>query len=675
MSEVIRATDTIIVESEESSQDLNQSRIVPRELNFDFGQFFLPNEKQKSFDIRYFRQISEGQEISAIVNPHARLGTLTTYDERIFYALIEIWLEQSKPDVCFFSERELARRIKSSWGKGGMTICDSLNRLRGVLIEWQGSFYDSAQDKFTSICQPFSILNHLKIISTRDKGIGSQIAEFRFDERVIENLNSNFSRPVLFDVILSFKRPIAQAMYTFVEPKLYGTKQYHCKTGKLIENLGLRGKSYKYKSARVQKLEALEELIGKPLGFGEVIESYKIREGKDDAVVVISRSGEEGCIKGKKGIPNREIETEVIESLESVKAQPEEQKLKQKAAEKRQEPRQKPEKPQPREIPNPTSEKPSQGESGLHGVAEVFDSMPSAPDSEALNSEALELLKYFDSVFNLNSDLNPNDVPKAELFVERYSLAAGKFLVDFAHRQESEPARFSDILGHRAEALEAFRHKPKKSEAKVIPINAVPDDLDLKAIHHFHQKFGGRIQASDKVRSKVQSLIKAHSFDFAIFLVDFVSKKISDSHSNYQPKSFNGILSSQNEALEEYEKGKRRKQQEKRLAQKLAEVKHENARLDHEKAYRGDYYEYVNELVCSLGDEYPDRFNEFRCWQAEQRREKENLEGNLREVSLRVFDSEGQIILRLAQFFKNDRNIHIPDFWEWDSTKNPNSFS
>ncbi len=684
MSEVFPATDTIIAEEEDSSQDPNQLRIVPRELNFDFGQLFYPQERRKIFEIRCFRQNTDDQQTRVIIKPDVTLGTLTTLDERVFYALIEIWKEQGKAQIGLFSEREILRRINSKWGeKTRDSVRDSLKRLRLVGIEWVEAFYDSVTKKFIGADDnPFTILSHLRIISTSNQGIGSQISEFSFDNKVVRNLNSNYSRPVRFDVILSFRSPLAQAMYTFVEPKLYGTNGYHCKTKRLVEKLGLLGKIYKHKSARVREFGKLDkELLGKPTGFGEMIERYEIREGKDDAVLEIGRSGE-SRIKGKK-VEEVEVKAFVIESLQSVET--DEQKPMQKASQKQREKQHKAKKRQSKEETASTSEKPSQSDSELQELSEIFESATSFTDaSEALNAEALELLKYFDSVFNLDSDLDQNDVPKAELFIERYSLSAGKFLVDFAHRQGGEPKRFSDILSHRAEALEAFKHqrqpgKSKNSEAKVVSLNATPDEADLKAIHHFHKKFGGRIQASEKVRSKVQSLIKAHSLDFAIFLVDFVQKKISESHSSYEPNSFSGILSSQNEALEEWERGKRRKQQREREERKVLERRLEDARYNHEKTFLGDYHDYVNELICSLGDEYPERFNEYRVWEAEQRQQKEDFnrslrEKNIKEISLQVFNSERQVIFRLTQFFKNDRNIHIPDFWEWDSTHNPNCF-
>ena len=651
MTEIIPATATIVAEDLDQSQGLNQPRIVSRELNFDFGQFFYPQERRRIFETRYLQaettdERGNRQGISAIVNPHARLGTLTTLDERVFYALIEIWQEQSKPNVCLFSEREIARRIRVQWGGDtAKAIHDSLTRLAGVQIEWQGSFYDSVKGGLTEIRNPFCILNHLEFVSTKTQHVRTQRAEFGFNQRVVKNLNSNHSRPVRFDVILSFRYPLAQALYTFSEPKLYGTKEYHRRTKKLVGDLGLIAKSWQRRAIRVQEFTKLQkELIGKPTCFGEIIESYEIVSGKDDAVLVITRSGA-GRIKGRK--------VEVLETPQAKRL---------KSSQKPHKPCQEAEKVQHKETPTPVSEKPAQGDSGFQELSTVFEDLTSSADiSGEVNAQALELLRYFDSVFGLSSDLNQNDVPKAELFVERYSLSAGKFLVDFAHRQGSEPTRFSDILSYRAEALEAFKHQrqeSKNSEGKVVSLNVNPDQPDLKAINYFHSRFGGRIQASEKVRSKVQSLIKAHSLDFAVFLVDFAHKKISETDSSYKPNSFSGILSSQNEALEEWERGKRRKKREEIQAQKLEEMRLEAKENEIYRAHRQEYFASIDGIYERVKCVCPERIKEFEDYWISKKE-------NQGESASRFY--QPRRAQALVEFFKADIDIDFPEFSEWYS--------
>ena len=549
--EICPMTGTILSEKTYESQELNRTRSVSRELNFDFAQFFYPQEKRKIFEIRHFQseitdENGNKQVISATVKPDATLGTLTTFDERVFYACVEIWEIQGRSSRVVFSEREIARRTGVKWGRDtAKAINESLRRLRLVGIDWEGSFFAPTSKSYLTRVNPFTVLNHLDIKSTCDKGIGKQECVFSFDDRVLESLNNSHFRPVRFDVILSFRSPLAQALYTLLDRKLYGTKEYHRTTaGLLLDDLNLIGKSYKRKSKRVEYLNRVRnELLNAPTSYGEVIEKYEIEAGRDDALLRVTRSGA-SRIKGQK--------LKVLEAL-----QPKPSKSRQKA-------QQASEKPKPTLTLTPTKEKPS-----------------------GAKSEALEVLAYFDEVFGKGGDgdkqYSRSAVAKASAFIKRDGLEKTKFLIDFA----------------RGEA-------PK---------------------------------------------------------------------TNYEPKTFNGITHYREEALKAWKANIRLQKRLEQEAEQVAKRRREDARLDHEKIYRDDYYEYVNELICSLGDEYPSRFNEFRCWQAEQRREKENLEGNLREVSLRVFDSEGQSILRLTQFFQDDPDIHIPDFWQWDCQENPHRFT
>ncbi len=226
------------------------------------------------------------------------------------------------------------------------------------------------------------------------------------------------------------------------------------------------------------------------------------------------------------------------------------------------------------------------------------------------------------------------------------------------------------------------RQKPEKTQARETPASTPKKPLEAKSealevLDYFDKVFGlggdDDKQHSKNVVTKAEAFIKRDGLEKTKFLIDFARREASKT--DYEPRTFNGITQYRSDALKAWKANVRLRERQEREAQKMAQRLRENARLDHEKIYRDDYYEYVNELVFSLGNEHPSRFNEFRVWQAEQRREKENLEGNLREVSLRVFDSEGQSILRLTQFFQDDPDIHIPDFWQWDCQENPHRFT
>ena len=64
-----------------------------------------------------------------------QFGTVTTEDQRMFYALIKQWEDSGKPRTqVFFSDRLLARLLKKSWGTNVIdAITGSLSRLPRVL--------------------------------------------------------------------------------------------------------------------------------------------------------------------------------------------------------------------------------------------------------------------------------------------------------------------------------------------------------------------------------------------------------------------------------------------------------------------------------------------------------------------------------------------------------------
>ena len=527
-----------------------KSRLVSRELNFDFAQFFYPQEKRRIFDIRHFRSEVVDEQgntkiISAVVKPDVTLGTLTTFDERVLYALVEIWHEQDKPDVGLFSEREIARRININWGGNtAKAISESLSRLRGVGISWNGSFYLKEEKRLIDIKNPFTILNYLQVTSTKDKHFKAQIAQFSFDRRFITNLESSYSRPVRFDVILSFRSPLAQAIYTLIDRQLYGTKEYHrTSAGLLLEDLGLIGSSYQRKNGRVQPLKRVrEELLNVPTSFGEVIEKFEVetsRKQNQDALVRVKRSGA-AQMKGKK-----------VEIFKVIRSEP------------FQNARQEAEPPVKDNIPDLSEEKPSEAQ-----------------------NEALEVISYFDKVFGVRSSRSGNVVAKAEHIVKRDGLEKTKFLIDFARREAPktnyEPQTFSGITHYRAEALKAWKAKVK----------------------------------FQKQREKEES--------------------------------------------------------------KVAKIQLDQARTEHRNAHQQAYEDWVDMLFYSLETEPGnlERLAEFERFQADAREKIEReMEGNaFKETRLKIFDSRCQRIEEMVEFFKDDPDIHIPDFWEWDSDQNTNSF-
>lgn len=287
--------------------EIKKERLVARELNFDFGCFFYPSENKIINETRYFsleKKDSKGnlRKLHAELLPVQKFGILTTFDERVFYVLVETWIEQKKADKCFFSLRELADKLNLSWGLNvRIAIKNSLNRLRICGILWKESFYLKKEKRHITIENPFTILNFLEVYTNKREGIGAPISCFSFDERTLSNLVQSYSRPINFNTILSFDYPLSQTVYTLLDRKLYGTNDYsRTIKGLLLDDIQLIGKSYEHKSHRIRVLEKIiPELTGVKLSYGEIITSITIENnGRSDAILRVKRTGAKK-IKGK----------------------------------------------------------------------------------------------------------------------------------------------------------------------------------------------------------------------------------------------------------------------------------------------------------------------------------------------------------------------------------------
>ncbi len=230
------------------------------------------------------------------------------------------------------------------------------------------------------------------------------------------------------------------------------------------------------------------------------------------------------------------------------------------------------------------------------------------------------------------------------------------------------------IIVSERKKLNAKKKEPKSTPKPTTKKPVGADSEALKALAYFHKVFLGKDeqQFSQNIILKASKIIKEHGLEKTKFLIDFAFQEAPKT--NYQPKTFSGIVQYLPDALQAWDNQIAIRKRKEEDARKVAQARIEQEKADHEKRYEEDYYTHIDELVCDLGEKYPQKFNEFRSWQTAQRRQKEQFKGQLRDIALQVFDSEGQIMLRLTEFFTDDPDIHIPDFWEWDRTHNPYAF-
>jgi hypothetical protein len=273
------------------------ARKIRAELNLEQWSIWLPSNSNREAKPRVLRReivTPTGDKVIAEVEiATSRRGTLTTEDQKTYYALVEHHQKNRRPDnIAYFSLRGLSKSLAKKWGSRTIeTLTDSLTRLRANTIVWRNSYLDSETGKAHETLDFFNIITDLKIITTKQGGHTTRAeGYFKLNDSIIANLERNHTKPVLLDVVLGFKSEVAQILYTQLDRILSrDITTYEKRTKELFEDIGLEGKKYAYPAGRKQLLEpAIAELENAPLSNGATIASVtlqKTADGKDYKLV------------------------------------------------------------------------------------------------------------------------------------------------------------------------------------------------------------------------------------------------------------------------------------------------------------------------------------------------------------------------------------------------------
>src|SRR5512135_1566577 len=274
---------------EQTQQACLPERIRP-ELNVEKWSIWRPGNARTGPKERILEReigLPDGNRVAAKLTVKPMVdGNPTTKDQRVYYALVKHWEERGRSaDFTPFSLQHLARLLRMPWGQSTReSLNGSLFRLRLTGFIWEQAFEDKTTGRVLSRLDTFNLLSDLKIARIKDEGkVNKEVGYFRFHEGIIKNLLANHTKPVLFEVVISFKSEIAQILYTHLDLILSDKTSYERRTKELFEDLGLEGETYRYASKRKEKLEpALQELQGKPLTTGRIT-TAKLEPTKDGA--------------------------------------------------------------------------------------------------------------------------------------------------------------------------------------------------------------------------------------------------------------------------------------------------------------------------------------------------------------------------------------------------------
>lgn len=421
-----------------SAVDKNKPEKIRVELNIEkWPGIWQPAKAHTKLTARTLERQVElkdgGRAVSKLIIGFTDLGTLTTEDQRMFYALIRQWEDAGKPvgKPVYFSDRLLSRLLKKKgWGTNVLTaITGSLRRLRTIPLRWIKSFHknDPASSQYEEEI-PFQILGDLKIVTRKSHGhVTNQQGYFQFDRNIEANLAANYTKPLLDEVFLKLESEIAQLIYTHIDLVMFGKTRYERCTRELFADLGLSGSSYRFKSNRRQKLErALSELRGVRLNHG-VIKSATIeetRDGKDYKVVFT---------KAARMDQELELEADLAEPIPVV----------------------------------------------VNHYVQTKD---------ALQLQAEELVSYFHKVFHeVNAHLpQSKEISQALSLISQYGLSKARLAVEFAYEEAQKTnysiQHFGAILSYasRAAALVDRQISARPQRPVAEPTPSAPRELLLK---------------------------------------------------------------------------------------------------------------------------------------------------------------------------------------------------
>ena len=143
-------------------------------------------------------------------------------------------------------------------------VTGSLERLRGTMLVWTRSYRSKDRRVEDMETVYVNILSKLKIVRRKVDGhITTEAGYFQFDDHILKNLLTKYTKPFLFDVFIDIRGEIALKLYSYLDLIMADKSHFERCTRDLFEDLGLKGASYRNPSKRKQNLEkAFAELTG-----------------------------------------------------------------------------------------------------------------------------------------------------------------------------------------------------------------------------------------------------------------------------------------------------------------------------------------------------------------------------------------------------------------------------
>lgn len=290
----------------------NKKQVIRQELNIEkWPLFTTSNYRKKSRGITREATLDNGDKITRKVTigktKQGEFGVLRLQDYKVFAALTKLWEDADRPQngTVVFALHKLAELLGLAWsGRTHKELCGCLERLKTIPIIWEDAFYQKETDSTERLVTYFNILDDLMIFERRSGAKKGQqyfaLSNFRLNNRIINNILHNYSKPLYLHVINKLKKDVSILLYRYIDLVMANKNVFERTTKALFRDLDLA--NYKYLSDRKRLLKpALEELKGAELTTG-IINDAELKETVDgsDWKIVIKKGRKKISIEQKK---------------------------------------------------------------------------------------------------------------------------------------------------------------------------------------------------------------------------------------------------------------------------------------------------------------------------------------------------------------------------------------
>ena len=173
-----------------------KKEVVRQELNIEKWPLFAPSTfRGKSREIMREITLENGDKLTrkviiGKVNEN-EVDVLRIADYKVFNVLVKLWEEAGKPVIekISFSLYNISNSLKTTGGgRNYKELRKALERLRGILITWEDSFYQKETDTIEKMVKYFNILEDLEIFERKKERAGQPyfaFSSFKLNYRII----------------------------------------------------------------------------------------------------------------------------------------------------------------------------------------------------------------------------------------------------------------------------------------------------------------------------------------------------------------------------------------------------------------------------------------------------------------------------------------------------------